>query len=123
MKHKLFILLLLICFSVNAMAGSIIILDACTTAPSMNEETTQQIPEKDQHEKKLNVLNKNNSSAGSANDCCDEHQNCSVNCSSAALILDTPSPPQPHRFTFESHYDLWCLPSNHSRLLRPPTLA
>ena len=96
-------------------------------ASSIMEETTIQqehMPSSDHHAEMLSMSPEHGQSQNSANDRCDEHHNCSVNCSSsAALMTDISAFDTSHRFTFESDYCLWHAPSTYSRLLRPPTFA
>lgn len=101
-------------------------LDMSVMASSMMEETTMQkehMSVSSGHAEILSISSEHGQSQNSPNDICDEHHNCSVNCSSAALMTDISTFNAPHRLTFESDYHLWRAPSTYSRLLRPPTFA
>ena len=101
-------------------------LDMSVMASSMMEETTMQkehMSVSSNHAAMLSMPSEHGQSQNSANDICDEHHNCGVNCSSAALMTDISTFNAPRRFTFESDYYLWRAPGTCSRLLRPPTFA
>ena len=101
-------------------------LDMSAMASSMVEETTMQqehLLDNGHHAETVSMSSEHCQLQSSANDICDEHHNCSVNCSSAALMTDIAAFNTSHRFTFDSAYCLWHTPSTYSRLLRPPTSA
>lgn len=101
-------------------------LDMSAMASSMAEETTVQqehLPDNGHHTETVSMSSEHGQLQNSAIDSCDEHHNCSVNCSSAALMMDTAAFNISHRSTFESAYCLWHAPSTYSPLLRPPTFT
>ncbi len=126
MKRYFLIFLLLFSFNANVIAGSVTGLEIAEMASSVMEENTMQKEHRhdsDQHAEMLITSPEHGQLQNSANDICDEHHNCSVNCSSAALMMDTAAFNISHRFTFESDYCFWHAPSTYSRLLRPPTFT
>ena len=93
------------------------------TSGMMGESTMQnhQVDASDHHINMLSMSEKGQTQQ-SANDTCDDDQNCGLclfHCSAALIpeisVFDTSS-----HFTFESNYRFRDAPSSYSRLLRPP---